>query len=347
MNFKAAVLVEQGRPLEIAELELPALRPGQVLVHMAYSGVCRTQVLEWRGLKGPDPYLPHCLGHEGSGVVVDRGRDVTKVGSGDRVLLSWMKGSGGDVPGPVYRWGARKVNAGGVTTFGEYAVVSENRLTRLAAALPMDQAALVGCTAATGVGTVLNTLAARAGQSIAIFGAGGIGLCAVAGAALAGATPIVAVDVRPEALALARALGATHTVDASGVDVAAALRAACPGGLDLAVEASGRSEVMAAALAAVRARGGAAAVVGNAPAGAALALDPGQLNQGKRLLGTWGGDNVPDEHFPRYVEWAIEGRLPLGQLLSRSYSLLEATRVLEDLEAGRAGRPVIALGTEP
>ncbi len=243
------------RPLELAELEVPALAPGQVLVEVAFSGVCHTQLLEARGRRGEDRFLPHCLGHEGSGTVVHIGSAVTKVSPGDQVVLSWIKGSGHDVPGTTYEWDGRTVNAGGVTTFGRHAVVSENRLTALPDGVGLREAALLGCAVPTGVGAVVNTAGARPGQSLAVFGAGGVGLCAVAAAVAAGCAPVVAVDVLSSKLAVATQMGADHVIDASSADVAAELARLCPGGLDLAVEASGRPEVMAQALASVSRRG--------------------------------------------------------------------------------------------
>src|SRR6185437_1820887 len=135
MKTTAALLVQTGAPLVLAEIEIPALKPGQVLVEVAYSGACGTQVMEWRGDKGEDKWVPHCLGHEGAGTVLEAGSAVTKMKAGDRVVLSWIKGSGIEAGGAVYAWGEKKVNAGGVTTFQRHAVVSENRLTLLPAEL--------------------------------------------------------------------------------------------------------------------------------------------------------------------------------------------------------------------
>src|SRR5438105_9194863 len=144
MKTTAAVLVELGRPLEVADLDVPALRPGQILVEVAFSGVCHTQILEARGHRGEDRFLPHCLGHEGSGTVREAGPGVAKVKTGDKVILSWIKGSGADAGGSVYRWNGRAVNAGPVTTFATLSVVSENRLTAVPEGLSMRLAALVG-----------------------------------------------------------------------------------------------------------------------------------------------------------------------------------------------------------
>lgn len=343
MRTQAAILVEIGKPLELGELELPALGPGQVLVEIACSGVCHTQLLECRGERGPDPWLPHCLGHEGSGTVLELGPDAAKLRVGERVVLSWLKGSGADAPGAVYRWEGRAVNAGGVTTFMRHALVSENRLTRLPPGLSLRSAALLGCAAPTGFGAVLHAASARAGQSLVVFGTGGVGSCAVAAAAAAGCDPVVAVDVDARKLARARQLGATHGVLFEDGDAREALRALCPAGFDLAIEASGAPAAMRAALACVRPRGGTAVVIGNARAGERLELDPRELNQGKRLLGTWGGDSDPDRDFPRYARLLARGRPDPELLLSPPYRLEEINRALDDLAAGRALRPLIEL----
>ena len=345
MKTPAAILVETGKPLELVELEIPALKPGQVLVEIAYSGVCHTQVMEARGYRGKDPYLPHCLGHEGSGVVRDMGPGVGKVKPEDRVILSWIKGAGADVSGSVYRWRDRQVNAGGITTFSRYAVLSENRLTAIPGTVPMPEAALLGCAAPTGMGAVLNAAEPRPGQSLAVFGVGGVGLCAVAAAALCGCLPVIAVDLLPAKLEAARELGATHAVQA-GQNALAEIRRLAPGGLDFAIEASGRPAVMQMALESVRPRGGTAVVIGNARHGEQVQIDPWQLNQGKRLLGTWGGDSQPDRDFPRYCTLIHAVRLLLRPLLDRRYPLEEINRALDDLESGATVRPLIEMGAD-
>lgn len=343
MKTTAAILVEPGRPLEVADIEIPRLKPSQVLVRLAYSGVCHTQLLECRGYRGEDRFLPHCLGHEGSGTILDVGADVTKCSGDDRVILSWIKGSGGDVLGSTYNWNGRTVNAGGVTTFMTHAVVSENRITRLADAVDFPVAALIGCAGATGAGAVWNAAAVHAGDTLAVFGTGGVGLCAVAAAGLAGADAVVAVDMHATRLKLAKQLGATHTIDASREDAVAKILELFPGGLDHAVEASGRPAVMRQALACVRPRGGQAIVIGNARFGEALEIDPGELNQGKRLLGTWGGDCEPDRDFEKISRLVVGGQLPLDYLLGKRYSLDEVNEALADLESGSVARPLLDL----
>ena len=340
MKTQAALLVQTGQPLVLADIETPALKPGQVLVEVAYSGACGTQVMEWRGDKGEDKWVPHCLGHEGTGTVMEVGSAVTKVKAGDKVVLSWIKGSGIEAGGAVYDWDSRKVNAGGVTTFQRHAVVSENRLTLLSPDLPMDVAVLLGCAAPTGMGAVYNVLKVQPGDAVAVFGTGGIGLNALMAAALAGAMPVIGIDPNPTRRALAKIYGATHVIDAAG-DVLAEIKKIVPQGVDLAVESSGIPAVMEQAINATRQQGGRAVVIGNAKHGAMLQLNPGVFNQGKSLLGTWGGDSVPDRDYGRYGRLLGSGRFPVRDLLSKPYSLAQADQALQDLAAGKVGRPLI------
>jgi len=343
MKTTAAILVETAKPLVVADIEVPTLKSGQVLVEISYSGVCHTQLLECRGHRGEDRFLPHLLGHEAGGIVHDVGPAVAKVKPGDHVILSWLKGSGANVPGCVYKWDGREVNAGAVTTFGAFSVVSENRLTVVPEDFPLTDASLLGCAVATGAGAVFNTAGPKPGQSIAIFGTGGVGLCAVNAADVAGCTPVIAVDILDAKLEIAGKMGATHFINASRDDPVEQINGICPGGVDFAVEAAGVADVMTQALLSVRSRGGIAVIVGNAPYGRSLSVDPRQLNNGKQLRGTWGGDSKPDTDFPRYAKLISAGRLNIRPLVSKKYTLERINQALDDLEAGKVARPMIDL----
>tara|TARA_E500000331_G_scaffold153696_1_gene149473 strand:- start:3235 stop:4275 length:1041 start_codon:yes stop_codon:yes gene_type:complete len=343
VKTEAAILVETGKPLEIGHIEIPILKDGQILVEIAYSGACHTQLLEARGRRGEDPWLPHCLGHEASGVVLEIAGDVTRAVPGDRVALSWIKASGIEAGGTIYSWDGRSVNAGAVTTFQRHAVVSENRVTVLPDALEMQEATLLGCALPTGLGAVMNVGKPHAGESVAIFGAGGVGLCAVMGAIVSNCNPVIAIDLIESKLEMARTFGATHTIDASDKDVISGIAEICPDGVDLAIEASGRPTVMATALSAVRSWGGRAVVIGNAPKGQTIVLDPLQFNLGKSLLGTWGGDSVPDRDFQKFASFMIEDEINVMPLFSSPYTLENINDALDDLEEGRIGRPLIEM----
>jgi S-(hydroxymethyl)glutathione dehydrogenase/alcohol dehydrogenase len=342
MKTEAVVLRDVTRTPEVEELELPVLAAGQALVEVAYSGVCHTQLLEVRGRRGADPHLPHMLGHEGSGIVREIGPGVRKVRPGQRVVLSWIKGSGQEVPCTTYRGTRGNVNCGALSTFSRWALVSENRLTPLPPGVPLAQAALLGCAVPTGAGVILNTLAVQTGATIVIFGVGGIGLCALMAARIVGARVIVAVDVVPEKLTLAKVLGATHTLDARHDDAEERLRELSGGsGFDYAVEAAGRLDTMQAAITAVRPGGGRVALAGNPTSGQRLELDPFELIRGKTIQGTWGGETNPDRDIPRYAALARAGRLPLARLITHRYTLEHTAQALDDLEAGRVGRALI------
>jgi S-(hydroxymethyl)glutathione dehydrogenase/alcohol dehydrogenase len=220
-------------------------------------------------------------------------------------------------------------------------VASENRITVIPPDFSLPDAALIGCAVATGVGAVFHTASVRPGQSVAVFGTGGVGLCAVAAAVLAGAHPVIAIDVSDQRLTVARRLGASATLNADSAGWRDELARLAPGGLDVAIEASGRPAVMEQALAAVRSQGGMTVLVGNAPHGERLSLDPGQFNQGKRLLGTWGGDTVPDRDFPRYCRLIQAGRLDLSPLRSEPFRLEQINDALAALDERRVARPLV------
>ena len=173
-TMQAAILVEQNKPLVIDEVELPSkLDFGQVLVQVNYSGICGSQLGEIDGVKGEDRYLPHLLGHEGSGIVLEIGPNVSHVQVGDSVVLHWKPGKGIDASPPKYKWQGKPLNAGSVTTFNQLAIVSENRLTPIPASFDMKAATLFGCAVTTAFGVVNNDANIKIGQSVVIFGLGG------------------------------------------------------------------------------------------------------------------------------------------------------------------------------
>ena len=327
-------------------LSLPELPPGAVLVEIAYSGICRSQLLEVQGHRGDDPYIPHALGHEAAGTVRAIGNGVSKVSVGDRVVVTWIRGEGADVRSFSYAGANDTVNSGAVSTFMTSSMVSENRLVPIDDSVSMREAVLLGCAIPTGVGAVLNAADARPGSSTVVFGVGGVGLCAIGGAKVAESDPIIAVDVVPEKLELARQMGATHTVDASSVDAVEAIRELTNGaGADNVIEAAGRVETMEAALAATRI-GGVCVLAGNLPHGQRISLDPFDLIKGKRLIGTAGGGTVPDRDIPRYAEFIASGKLTVQPILDEPYPLSRVNDALEALDAGRAGRATIDMRLE-
>ncbi len=346
--MKAAILTEQHRPLALAEVEPPAdLRFGQVRVRVHYSGVCGSQIGEIDGVKGPDRFLPHLLGHEGSGTVLAVGEGVETVAAGDRVVLHWMRGEGHEGPTPTYRWDGRDVNAGAVTTFNEEPVVAENRVTRIPAGFDLELAPLLGCAVTTAAGVIASDAQLRLGESIVVLGVGGVGLGIVQLAALSSAHPIVAVDVHQPKLALARRLGATHTVDGGDAEVADQIAAALDGeAADVVVDTTGAPRMIERAYALTAARGR-TILVGVPPIGETASLYTLPLHFGKVLTGSHGGSARPATDIPRLVRLHESGKLDLAALITDRFELDQVNEAIDAVREGKvAGRALISVSPE-
>lgn len=335
MRTYAAILYQLNKPLKVEEIEIPEVGKGQVLVKMLASGICRSQLNEIKGFKGPDKYLPHLIGHEGAGIVEQTGPGITKVKKGDYVVLSWIKGSGLDAPGAVYRQGVKKINSGAVATLSGYTVASENRLVRVPNALPPDKAALLGCAVPTGAGIIMNTLKAGKNSSVAVIGVGGIGASAVLAARMSGCRRIVAIDTQRKKLLFAKRLGATEAY-LSGKVPSGILKAP----VDFAVESSGSKEAMELAFRII-ANNGTAVVAGNLEKGERISLDPFELIKGKKIIGTWGGETVPDRDIPHYARAYLAKKIKLDVLITHSFQLKDINRAFAVLATGKAGRVIV------
>ena len=344
MKTRAAVLYQLNKPLRIEELTIPDLQPGQVLVEVAFSGVCHSQLLEVRGKRGEDRFLPHLLGHEGSGVVVEVGSQVSKVEKGDKVVLTWIKGLGADCAGARYHRGDLTINSGAITTFSDCTVVSENRCVKLPDGIPMDVASLFGCAVLTGAGIVLNTIRPARENSMVIWGVGGIGLSALMAARLCECSTIIAVDTLDSKLTLAKKFGATHLINAKAEDALGRIRQIVgEPGVDFAVEASGHAGIIEQAFQSVHKGGGLCVFASHPPAGEKICLDPHDLISGKQIRGSWGGESQPDGDIPRFAALYRQGKLPLEKLITHRYPLEQINRALDDLEEGKVGRALIAM----
>lgn len=344
-SVKAAVLYKTGQPLVVEEdIEIPELQPGQVLVKVAFSGVCHSQLMEVRGKRGEDRYLPHMLGHEGSGTVLEIGQGVTKAKRGDKVILGWIKGSGMDVPGTKYKKNNITINAGGVTTFSNYTVVSENRCIRLPDGIPMDVAVLFGCAIPTGAGIVVNRIKPKKGASVAIFGLGGIGLSALIATQLYKCSMVIAVDVEDDKLNLAKDFGATHIINSAKQDPVNGIARITEGkGVDYSIEAAGKTKSIEAAFQVVRKFGGCCVFASHPDAGEKIEIDPYDLICGKNIEGSWGGSTNPDLDIPKLASLYSKKKLPLEKFLSHKYKLEQINNALDDLENRKIVRALIEM----
>ncbi len=341
MKTPAAILVAQRQPLVVDEVEVPAPEVGQVLVQMKTSRICGSQLGEIDGVKGPDRFLPHLLGHEGGAVVLEIGPEVNQVKPGDRVVVHWRPGAGLQIRPPIYRWGDRQANAGWLTTFNGLAVVAENRVTPVPADFDFEIAALLADTLTTGFGVVNNDAAVKVGESLVLFGCGGIGLGVVLGAHLAGAHPIIAVDLFDHKLAKAREYGATHTIHARENDVAAAVRDIVgAAGADVVVDGTGTPSVIETGYQLTR-NDGRCVLFGVMPHDKRVTLHTLPLHFGKVLTGSEGGGSQPHRDIPRLVRMMQDGRFDPRGFVSHRLKLPDINDAIARMRGGEVIHAII------
>ena len=378
MKTRAAVLYEMekprpfavSRPLVIEELELDGPGPGEVLVEVAAAGLCHSDLSV---LDGSRPrVMPMVMGHEASGVVRELGAGVRDLEIGDHVVFAFVPGCAHCMPCESGRPalcenGARANTAGtllagsrrfadiegqplnhhlGVSAFSQFTVAAQESLVRVDPELPLDVAALFGCAVMTGVGAVVNTARAEAGEPVVVFGLGGVGLSAVMGAQAVGANPIVAVDLLQPKLDLARELGATHTVLADSPDALAEIREITGGGGAYAFETVGSEKVLIQAYEATR-RGGTTVTAGLPHPSRQFSISAVSLVAEERTVkGSYMGSAVPRRDIPRFVGMYQAGLLPVDRLHSRTLPLEEINEAFDQLAEGRVVRQLVRLGVD-
>ena len=338
---KAAILVESRKPLVVEQIEFPeALEAGQVLVRILHTAICGTQINEIEAAKGPDKYLPHLLGHEASAKVIEIGPGVTHVKPGDTVVLHWRPSLGIQARPPGYRWQGNKLNAGWVTTFSEYSVVSENRMTVIPDDFDLKIAALFGCAITTAAGVINNDAHLKLGESVVIFGIGGIGLNLVQFAHLAGAYPIVAIDLIDGKLAMAKQQGATHTINAAKVaDMASEIRKIVGDkGPDKVLETTGAKSVIELAYDLTHADG-TCVLIGVPNEKVSIYTLPIHFN--KVLTGSHGGDAAPHIDIPRLIRLCRAGRISFDEIITHEFPLDDINQALDLVRSGNAGRVLL------
>ena len=330
MKTKVAVLRSVDSPLSIEELEVPVLGHGQILVKILASGLCHSQLNEMRGRKGKK-HIPHLLGHEAVGTVIDLGKEISKVKKDDYVVISWIKGEGIEADPIQYKNNTELISAGPAATFTEYAVVSENRVVSIPKEIKPSVASLLGCAVLTGAGISKN-LNIQEGDTVAIFGIGGIGSSALLKAKSLGAK-VTAIDIVEWKLEWAK----------EKLEV----EAICPLELnlrsfDFVVECSGSKEAMEKAFESAQEKG-TVVLAGNLPTGTKISIDPFDLIKGKKLFGSWGGGSSLDKDIPDYVKEYLSGSLPLEKLVTKEYSFDQINEGLKDLESGKLIRGIVVM----
>lgn len=343
-KISAAVLVDTKKPLMIVnDISLPKLKPGQVLVKIKYSGLCHSQLMEARGLRGPDKYLPHMLGHEGTGVVVEVGPQTNKFTPGEEVVLGWVKGDGLEGGAKTYHSDCLgRINAGSITTFSNYSIVSENRLYRKPITTPDHLAVLYGCALPTGVGLVLNELKPDLETTICVLGLGGIGMSALMAALEFRPSKLIAIDTEYEKLELARSLGATDILEANDKNLLDKIEKITHGrGVQYCIEAAGLVETIELGFSIIRKNDGQLIFASHPKAGDKIRIDPFELICGKSIKGSWGGGSNPDTDIELMGRMYESGKLRLDKLISHSFDLNNINDALLALEQRKIVRALI------
>jgi len=361
MQITAPVLVEPRKPMQMMDIELDDPGFGEVRVKMVASGVCHSCLHAADGSHTGIP-MPIVLGDEGSGIVDAVGEGCNNLKVGDHVIISWAPDCGacrycalgfpslclntppiGKMAGGSTRFHhqGNEVNHYGPATYGPYIIVPEAGAVWVRPDFPLELAALIGCSVTTGFGAVVNSAGLRAGQSVAIFGCGGVGLNSVQGAVATGAYPIIGIDVLDSKLDKAREFGATHTINLSTQNVLEEVLRLTGNGVDASVIAVGSTDAMKLGLD-VLAKQGVEVVLGLPGTGQTFPVDPALLMSGeRRIVGSRYGSSNPQVEFPKMVELAMAGRLRIEELVTKRYDLDEADEAFRALAAGEQARGLI------
>ena len=340
MEFKAATLIKKNF-LKVLKLKLPNLEKGQVLVKIHYSSICHTQIQEIMGLRGKDKFLPHCLGHEATGVVEKIGPRVKKVKNKDKVCLTWVQSKGLKGRGVKYLYKKKKINAGPVNTFSNYAIVSENKIIKLPKKSNLKRDVLMGCAIPTAFNTVFNTLKYTAKNNIIIFGTGGLGLACIFAAKKAGFKNIFALDKIYKKLIVAKEFGANHIIHIKSNNHKKQLKK-FENFFQNGIECTGNLGLMKDSLKTIKNFGGRLVIIGNYPFNAKVKLDPWSFIMGKVVSGAWINKFNYDDSFSNFYEKFIEFKWK-KYFGSKIYNLNNINHAINDFKKGKVIRPLIKM----
>ncbi|MDC3089823.1 zinc-binding dehydrogenase [Candidatus Pelagibacter sp.] len=344
-KMKSAILVKSRKPLVVVDIDLPEkLDFGQVLVKVCFSGICGAQINEIDAVKGPDKFLPHLLGHEGSGIVEKIGKGVTTVKEGDHVVLHWRPSSGIQASTASYTWKGKKINAGWVTTFNEKAIISENRLTVIPKNFDLRIAALFGCAVTSGFGAVNNDANVKIGQSVLIFGIGGMGLNIAYASSLVSAYPIIGIDIHKSKIKMGKKFGLTHSIDGKSKNLKNKIENILgKKGPEVVFETTGNAKLMEKAYE-LTPNDGKTIFVGVPSDRIRIYSLPLAFN--KTLKASHGGASFPDKDIPRYINLLENKKITLNGLITHEFKLEDINKAITLFRSGKAGRIIIKLSKE-
>ena len=342
MRFKAAILEYIKKPLFVDFIDSKDLEEGQVLVKINETGICRSQIFEIEGERGEDKWLPHLLGHEGIGEVVEIGSGVTTVKKGDNVVLSWIKSKGLSAKPAQFKWGNKVVNSGRVTTFSEYTVCSEDRCIAISKKFTDIIGPSLGCALPTGYGISLTLNNKEKINNAAVIGLGGIGLSALLGVKNEIKAKVFSIDINENRLIEAKLLGSDYTINPKKISNIKDYISSKTNGdlLDLVIECTGNVTALEKSMELIN-NSGIVKFATHPKFGDLLKIDPFELILGKKIEGSWGGGVYPDTHLPVIANKTSKNRNFCDFYKSKYYTLDEINLAIEDLKSGRVLRPII------
>ena len=348
LNFRAAVLFKQNNNLKIINIKSKnKLSKGQVLVKIFYSGICGSQLGEISGVKGKDKFLPHLLGHEGTGIVKKVGPGVKYFKVDDKVILHWKKSKGIDAKNPVYYFKDNKINSGKVTTFSEFSIVSENRLTKIPKGLDYKDAVIFGWAATTGFGIVNRDVKIKKNDSSLIFGCGGVGINITQAASINKSYPIIVIDKFTKRLKFSKKHGASHFLNFKGNfkelrnKIFKILK---DKPLDFFIDTTGNTEVIEFGLKIINPKKGNLVLAGVQNKNKKISFNTLQLLLGKKIVGSHGGNSKPHIDIYKIHQSFMKNNIKIKNFYTKTYTLDKINKAISDMKNGKLnGRCLIKM----
>jgi len=335
MKIRAAVLTKLKKPLQIINnLKFSKLKRGQVIVKVLHSAICRSQVMEIEGKRGKDEYIPHLLGHEGSGTVEKIGKGVSKVSPGDKVFLSWIKGKGLDSGGTKIKFKNGIINAGPVTTFSNYSIVSENRCFLIPKKFPIKKSVIFGCAIPTGAGIIINEIKPKKNDTICVIGLGGVGLSILMACKMLKLNNVLVIDVDKNKINIAKKLGYKKNIILKNIKKAKSkiLNFTKNKYFDYTIDSSGKSQSIEFAFSITRKFGGKCIFASHPKHGSNIKLKPHDLISGKKIWGSWGGSSDPQKIANYMAPFFLKNKKFLDLYFSKEYPLNKINRAIKDFK---------------
>ena len=344
MNFTAAVLTKNNSPLKIInKLKFTKLRKGQVLVRILHSAICRSQIMEIEGKRGKDKYLPHLLGHEGAGIVHRVGAGVKKVAKDDKIFLSWIKGKGLDSGGTKIKNQKKTINAGPITTFSNFSIISENRCFKIPKEFPLKKSVIFGCAVPTGAGIILNEIKPKKKDRICIIGLGGVGLSALIACKMLKLKNIIVVDIDNKKIKIAKKVGFKKTILLKNNKNAITKILNFNKGryFDYTIESSGKSKSIEFAFSLTKKFGGKCFFASHPNEKSKISIKPFDLISGKKIFGSWGGGSDPQKIAKIMSKFFLKNKKILNLYFTKEYSLKNINKAIKDFKKKSVLKPLI------